>query len=120
MARRRKKKSDAADAILASVGLIFVAVALYPKVLYYISIAAIAAVVLTVAALLIRHHNRSAIASRNTTTIVSGPQGTNKTEQGPSCGIKMTLRTNSKDESQFWGCLNCPHCKVTFRRPSVV
>jgi len=27
-----------------------------------------------------------------------------------SCGIKMTLRTNSKDQSQFWGCLNYPRC----------
>jgi HJR/Mrr/RecB family endonuclease len=29
----------------------------------------------------------------------------------PSCGIKMTLRTSSKDQSQFWGCLNYPRCK---------
>lgn len=82
MARRRKKKSDAADAIFASLGLILVAVVLYPKVLYYVAIAAIATVVLVVAALLIRHHNRSALASRNTTTIVSNVQVARTTEQG--------------------------------------
>ena len=28
-----------------------------------------------------------------------------------SCGTKMTLRTNPKDQSQFWGCLNYPRCR---------
>lgn len=33
----------------------------------------------------------------------------------PSCGIKMTFRVSGKDGSDFWGCLNYPRCRRTFK-----
>jgi restriction system protein len=29
------------------------------------------------------------------------------------CGTKMVLRKSKKDQSQFWGCLNYPRCRMT-------
>jgi hypothetical protein len=46
-------------------------------------------------------------------------EGDYTTPTCPSCGIKMTLRTNSKDESQFWGCLNYPRCHARLRYSKV-
>jgi restriction system protein len=33
----------------------------------------------------------------------------------PSCGTKMTERTNSRDGTGFWGCVNYPRCRQTFK-----
>jgi ssDNA-binding Zn-finger/Zn-ribbon topoisomerase 1 len=32
----------------------------------------------------------------------------------PKCRKAMTLRTNRKDQSQFWGCVQYPDCNGTY------
>jgi HJR/Mrr/RecB family endonuclease len=46
-------------------------------------------------------------------------QGDYTTPTCARCGTKMVLRESKKDQSQFWGCLNYPRCRMTInlRRP---
>jgi hypothetical protein len=32
-----------------------------------------------------------------------------------SCGIKMVQKRRKADQSEFWGCINYPHCKTVLR-----
>jgi restriction system protein len=40
-------------------------------------------------------------------------QGDYTTPTCARCGTKMVLRESKKDQSQFWGCLNYPRCRMT-------